>query len=151
MSGEKQLLIAAILSFTASLMHIAIIFGGASWYRVFGAGEKMAQLADQGSLYPAAITFGIAVMLGIWGLYALSGANVIAPLPLRQPALCLITFAYLFRGVAGFVLPFVSDHPAITQNSTLFWMVSSVICCAFGIIHLFGTINTWANLSNGDI
>jgi uncharacterized membrane protein len=107
----------------------------------------MAALAEKGSIQPALITLGIAAILFIWGLYALSGAGVILKLPLLKLALSIITFIYLARGLAGFVLPFVSSHPSITQNSVSFWLVSSLICCVFGLVYLVGTINSWAQLA----
>jgi len=151
MSGSQQLLIAGNLSFVAALMHVAIVFGGPNWYRWFGAGDKMALMAEQGSLFPTVVTLGIAAVLAICGLYALSGANIIFRLPFLQTALCLITFVYLFRGVAGLVLPFISSHPAIAQNTITFWIVSSLVCCVFGAFHLFGTINSWSHLATRGI
>jgi hypothetical protein len=148
MSGSLQLIIAAVLSFVASLIHVAIVYGGPSWYRFFGAGEAMASFAEQGSIRPIVITLGIAATLFVWGLYALSGAGVIFKLPFLRLALSIITFIYLARGIAGLVLPFISNHPAITQNSVTFWLVSSLICCVFGLFYLFGTINSWAQLAS---
>lgn len=147
MNGQTQLIIAGSLSIVASLLHLAIIVGGPDWYRFFGAGEQMASLAETGSHYPAFVTSIIAVILFVWGLYALSGAGVIITLPLMKLALCLITFIYLVRGMAGLILPFVSQHPAIVENSLKFWIVSSIICLIFGAFHLFGTINQWAKIS----
>ena len=148
MDGSTQLKIAAILSFIAAFMHVAIVIGGPAWYRYFGAGEGMAQLAKSGSMQPIIITLGIAVILFVFGLYALSGAGVIVKLPLLKLTLVFITVIYLLRGIAGLVLPFVSKHPAITQNSTTFWLVSSLICCVFGLMYFLGTKNSWQLLSN---
>ncbi len=103
----------------------------------------MAALAEKGSLQPTMITLGIATILFVFGLYALSGAGVIFKLPLRHLALSIITLIYLGRGVAGLVLPFMSSHPLIAQNSITFWLVSSLICSVFGLFYLFGTINSW--------
>ena len=44
------LIIGAAFSAAAAVMHIGCIIYGASWYRFFGAGERMAQLASTGSL-----------------------------------------------------------------------------------------------------
>ncbi len=147
MNGSQQLIVAGILSFCAALLHVAVIFGGANWYRFFGAGEGMAKLAESGSRYPMIVTSIIACVLAVWGLYALSGAGVIPRLPFLRLALCAISAVYLVRGLAGLVLPFISSHPAIAANSLTFWLVSSAICCVFGIFYLLGTINLWAQLS----
>lgn len=77
MKQNRFLIAASALSFIASLLHVACIFGGPDWYRFFGAGEQMAQLAEQGSTYPTYVTLAIAVIIALWGLYALSGAGVI--------------------------------------------------------------------------
>ena len=146
LTGQQQLTIAAGLSFFAALLHIAIIIGGPDWYRFFGAGEGMARLAEMGSYQPAITTLIIAAILFLWGLYGLSGAGVIPPLPLQKLALCTITFIYLARGLAGFILPFVSNHPAISQNSITFWLLSSTVCTLFGGFYLLGIIKRWSAL-----
>jgi putative oxidoreductase len=148
MNGSTQLKIAAFLSFIAALLHVAIIFGGPEWYRFFGAGEGMAQLAESGSTEPTVITFSIAIVLTVWGLYALSGAGVVPKLPLLKLALCLISAVFLLRGVAGFILPIFTNHPVIAQNSVTFWLVSSSICCVFGVFYILGTKNNWERMSN---
>ncbi|EJN02343.1 hypothetical protein [Phyllobacterium sp. YR531] len=131
------LLIGACLSLIAALAHLAVIIGGPSWYRLFGAGEKLARAAEAGQLYPAIITICIAVMLLIWSAYALSGAGLIQPFPLLRPALCLITLIYLLRGIVG---PFALTG---TGRSSRFVIISSVICLGFGLVHLLGLIQMW--------
>lgn len=138
--------LAGILSLIAALMHLAIIVGGPDWYRFFGAGEGMAQMAEQGRLAPTLITLAIATVLATWALYAWSGAGLIPPLPLLKPALILITAVYLLRGAFGLVAPFVSDHPRIVENSTQFWVWSSLICLGFGAVYLKGLLQRWALL-----
>lgn len=81
-------------------------------------------------------------MLFIWSLYALSGAGLIAPLPLLRPALFIITFIYLLRGVAG---PFALRD---TGRSQRFIVVSSLICLGFGLVHLLGMTQRWGRWRN---
>ncbi|TMO80361.1 hypothetical protein CWC16_07235 [Pseudoalteromonas sp. S3776] len=140
MKFNKLLVIAGLLSFIASLLHIACIFGGPDWYRFFGAGEHMAQLAEQGSTYPTFVTLIISAVLAIWGLYALSGAGVILKLPLLKTALVLITAIYLVRGIAGLTIPFLTTSQAIHHNSMQFWIISSVVCSIYGLFYLLGTL-----------
>lgn len=134
---------AAILNGAAAALHIAIIFAGASWYRFFGAGDRMADLAATGHWYPAFLTSLIALVLTGWALYALSGAGVIRPLPFLRTALCGITGIYLLRGVAGtffFVFP--------SQQGVLFWLWTSAVALAFGVVHLVGLRQVWQRLSH---
>lgn len=140
---NKALITAAILNFIAALLHIAVIFGGADWYRFFGAGEAMAQMAAQGDIQPVLITLFIATMLTMWGLYALSGAQIITRLPYLKACLLLISAVYCIRGVYGFFLPYISDHPDVQSMSINFWFWSSAICLIFGITHVIGIRKSW--------
>ncbi len=135
------LIVGAALSAIAALLHLATIAFGASWYRFLGAGERMAQMASAGRLYPTVVTLAIAAVLLVWSLYALSGAGVIGRLPFLRPALCAITGIYLLRAVA--FLPLMRLIPG---NSLRFWLVSSAICLVFGVVHLIGVRLAWADL-----
>jgi len=143
MNELDYLKIAGALSFIASAMHIAIIFGGGVWYRFFGAGEAMALMAEQGLLRPTLITLCVSFVLAVWGAYAWAAAGIFPEFPLLKPAMYLITFVYLSRGALGLLAPYVSSHPQITQNSPSFWLWSSLICLAFGVVHLKGVIDKW--------
>jgi hypothetical protein len=135
------LIVAGTLSAVAAILHLGCIYFGASWYRFFGAGEKMALLSEQGSIQPTLITSGIVLVLSIWSLYAFSAAGVIFKLPLIRLALVLITLIYLVRGIAGF---FLISSPM--GRSPEFWIWSSAICLSFGIVHLIGLKQQWASL-----
>jgi len=134
---------AGTLSFIASALHIAIIIGGPSWYRFFGAGESMASMAERGMLQPTIVTLVITFILASWGAYAWSAAGVFPKFVFLKSALILITLVYLLRGACGLIAPFISNHPAITQNSTSFWVWSSIICLFIGLVHLKGVIAKW--------
>lgn len=138
---NKALLVGAALSALAALLHVAIIFGGASWYRFFGAGERMARAAQAGHLRPTLITLGIASVLTLWSFYALSGAGLVAPLPLLRSGLCLITGIYLLRGLA--ILPLLT---VARTHSTPFLIWSSLVCLGFGLVHLLGLAQRWNSL-----
>lgn len=69
---NSWLIVAAVLSAVAALLHVAIVVGGAPWYRFFGAGERMASAAETGRAYPAIVTLSIAIVLALWATYALS-------------------------------------------------------------------------------
>jgi hypothetical protein len=138
------LIAGATLSAIAALLHIGCIIFGASWYRFFGAGERMAQLASIGSWRPTIITLGIAIVLVSWSLYALSGAGAIPELPLTRLALCIITSIYLVRGVAGLPVAFFGP-----DKNAAFWWWSSAICLTIGGVHLIGLRQVWGQLSVG--
>lgn len=139
------LLAGGVLSALAALLHVGCIIYGAPWYRFFGAGERMAQLAAAGSQVPAYVTAGIAAVLLLWSAYALAGAGVGPRLPLMRYALAAITGIYLLRGIAGFGLALLAPG----ERSVAFWVWSSLICLGIGTLHLLGTRLLWAELPGG--
>ena len=143
MPKNNYLIIAAVCSAVAALMHVGCIIFGGDWYRFFGAGEQMAQMAEAGHIYPTIVTSVIVVVLALWSLYALSGAGVIMRLPLLRVGLCVIAAIYLLRGIV-----FIPLMPMFPENSTTFWLVSSAICFAFGLMYALGIKQSWAYIGN---
>ena len=135
------LVIAALLSASAAVLHLLIILGGPDWYRFFGAGERFAVAAENGQYYPALVTTGIAAVLSLWSAYALSGAGVIAQLPLLRTVLVGVTAVYVVRGIA-----FVPAVMARGGHISPFVLWSSAICLGIGIIHLVGLVQRWPAL-----
>ena len=140
--ANKLLLFGGLLSGIAALLHIAIIIGGPQWYRFFGAGEELASMAEKGSWYPPVLTFGIAVVLLLWALYAFSGAGLIRRFPLLKVGLVVISAVYLIRGLA--FIPAYIVKPEIVDDF-LIW--SSLICLVYGFSYAIGTRQVWAKLS----
>ncbi|MBU2886548.1 hypothetical protein KO507_12315 [Gilvimarinus agarilyticus] len=149
MKKNGWLMAAGVLTAGAALMHVAIIFGGAEWYRFFGAGEKMAQMAEQGLAYPAQLTGVIALVLFSWALYGFSGAGAIPRLPFMRAALGLISFVFLLRGLFGVYAVLFFNTPFIQGlgHSQMFLLVSSAICLLYGLCYAIGTWQVWTRLS----
>ncbi len=139
---DRLLVAGGSLTGAASLLHLAITVGGPNWYRFFGAGEQMAQLAARGSSYPTAVTVGIAAILGVWTLYAFSGAGAIRRLPFLRLALSLIAAVYLARGVLGIPLVAIVDNLYLTElrSRPTFMIVSSAICIFLGLCYAVGAV-----------
>ncbi|WP_029415300.1 hypothetical protein [Brevundimonas bacteroides] len=138
MTKNPWLVTGGLLSGLAAVLHLAVILGGPAWYRFFGAGERMARMAERGAIGPTLITIGIATVLSVWAAYAFSGAGLIPRLPLLKTALVLITAVYLLRGL---VLV-----PALALNwggVTPFVLWSSLIVLVYGVVHLIGLIVLW--------
>ncbi len=139
--GGAFLIVGAACSALAALLHLGCIWFGAAWYRFFGAGEGMVRLAQRGDPRATATTLAITALLLVWALYALSGASVIAHLPLLRAALCVISTIYLLRGLAGLLL---IAHPL--GRSRGFWLWSSLVCLGIGLAYALGTWQGWALL-----
>jgi len=138
---NSYLATAAVLNAAVAVLHIGCIIFGASWYRFMGAGEEMARLAESGSAKPAIITSCITLVFAIWSLYAASAAGMIGSLPLLRWVLAAVTAIYLLRGLAGF---FLLTNPL--GRTPEFWLWSSAICLALGLLHLIGLKQVWAQL-----
>jgi hypothetical protein len=141
MQANPLLTLGALLSAIAAVLHVCIVFKGASWYRFFGAGESFAVAAEQGKFWPPAITLGIALVLFSWSAYALSGAGLMRPLPLLPLALLAITGVYLLRGAVLIPLLLFARSKA-----TPFLVWSSVVCLIYGIVHAVGLAQVWPRL-----
>lgn len=141
MARNGWLILGGGLSALAALLHVAVSVGGPEWYRFFGAGEGMARMAERGSPYPALITWGIAIILGIWSAYAFAGAGLLRRLPLMRTALVLISAVYLVRGLALF--PTLILRPELVDSFAL-W--SSLIVLVYGLAYAIGTFKAWPGL-----
>ena len=135
------LMAGGVLSGLAALLHLAVIAGGPDWYRLFGAGERMAHMAAQGSLRPVFITLVIVAVLAIWAAYAFSGAGILPRLPLLRTALVLISAIYLLRGCLLFAM--LLFRP---QMVNAFWVWSSLIVFVYGLAYAIGTAIAWPDL-----
>ena len=138
---NKWLLAGGLLSTLAAFLHLGVIAGGPESYRFFGAGERMARMAEQGSPTPTLITIGIALILFIWAAYAFAGAGLIRRLPLMRTALVTITAIYLLRGMILF--PALAAGP----QADAFTIWSSMIVLVYGLAYAIGTWTAWAELA----
>ncbi|WP_216825030.1 hypothetical protein [Agarilytica rhodophyticola] len=93
----------------------------------------MVSLAERGSYVPTLITSGIVIVLVIFSAYGYFAAGSRLTLPFTRYVLITITAIYFIRGAAGlfFILNPLGRPPE-------FWLWSSLICLAFGIVHFIG-------------
>ena len=142
MRRNPWLVVGGLLSAGAALLHLAIAAGGPDWYRFFGAGERMARMAERGSPSPTIFAVAITAMLAIWAAYAFAGAGLIRRLPLMRTALVLISAVYLLRGLV--LVPALAIHG---RGVSAFTVWSSLIVLAYGIIYALGTRRAWPALN----
>lgn len=131
------LVVAAALTALAALLHLVVIVQGPRGYQWCGAGDRIVAAARSGSRVPAALTSMICVVLLAWAAYALSGAGLIAPLPLLRPMLVAIASVFLLRALLG---PFVLVG---NGRSARFVWVSSAVCLVYGLLFLVGLVQRW--------
>ena len=137
----KWFSLAAYSSFLISALHIVIVcFLGADGYRTFGAGEKMARLAEEGSMYPHLLTLAIAIVFAVFGLYALAGQQTVKRPPFLFVGLILIAFIYLIRGLGGIPMYFSGHY----NHNLIIW--SSIISFSVGCFYTLGIIQHYNSL-----
>jgi hypothetical protein len=102
----------------------------------------MATLEENGSLLPDLLTFFIAIIFFIWGLYAYSGAGLIRRLPLLKTALVVISSIYTIRGLLLFIDIFSPQH------LTVFMLITSIVSFIAGLAHFIGTKQIWVAFKN---
>jgi hypothetical protein len=140
--GSPLLVASGWMSVAATLLHVACIIGGPDWYRFFGAGEEMAQMAERGLWTPAILTFIIAAILAGWAGYAFSAAGKFIRLPLARTALILISAVLLLRAVMVFI-------PSLwgPEQTMAFRIWTSAIVGMMGLCFAIGAWRAWPALS----
>ena len=131
-----MLVIAAMLNFIAAALHVFVILGGPKYYRLFGAGERLAQMAEEKKAWPAVLTSCIALILASWGVIALSLNGIIMPIPYALEVFWAIAIAYSVRAVYPFIL-----SPWVAFFRTRFMVVSSLIVGGFAVIHIMAIVS----------
>jgi hypothetical protein len=132
----------------AAALHFGCIWGGADWYRTLGAGEGLAQAAEQGSWVPHAFAFGIGAVLIVWATYAfavsnrISGFGIRARPPFPRLILSAICLVLLGRGL----LIMVPDLWRPDLSGT-FKFTSSMVVLIMAATFILGTWQAWPTLS----
>lgn len=146
----SALKLAGVLSAVVALLHLVIIVAGGPAYRYFGAGEKMARLAEQGSATPTLITSGLTLVFGVWAAYAFSGAGLLRRLPLLRTGLITIGLIYTLRGLllGPQMMWSFSGHSAAVPPRQLGF---SAVALFIGLAYLVGTQRAGARLGKRSV
>lgn len=142
MSSKLPLDLAAIFMFVGALFHIVCLFGGADWLLFTGAPPEFAESYRAGNLEPLIWTVAIALMLTIWGFYAMSGAGRIRRLPLLKTAFGIIAALMTARGLIGLALLIFSDWPWDTAMGK-FHAAASIMIFGVGLFYIYGLVHRW--------
>ena len=134
MASMTYLMFAALGNFVIAFVHAVIPFNGVNAYIYFGTPE-LALLESQGSSAPEIATWFLALVFTVFGLYCLSGAEIIRPLPLLNPALWFIGGIYTLRGslIVFEILSLMSG-----ENYPTHQLAFSSIALTIGLMVLIG-------------
>ncbi|WP_018277479.1 hypothetical protein WKI13_01220 [Teredinibacter turnerae] len=140
-------LLPAALNGAVVVLHLAIILGGAAWYRFFGLADELVLWLEQGSWLPHFLLLGLASTFAVWMCFALSAAGIMRRFWMLRPVLTMVTLLYLVRGLAGLAAPLFYLHPAMAVEGISYWIWSSLVCVAAGLVHLNALVDTWGALA----
>jgi hypothetical protein len=144
MISNQLLGIAGGLSFGVAIFQAVISFSPA-WSLYFGAPPEL--VSNIPMLYIAGLT--AAVVFAVFGLYALSGAGIIRPLPLLRLGLLGIGGVYTLRGLL--VIPELLIMGGILQSSEAIppqGLASSLVSLFISVLYLTGIMLGWRDLGS---
>ena len=130
-----SLLAGGAISALISILHVILALRPAL-YRHISAGQEsaLAQIAEQGSTPTTIATVALALIFGIWALYAFSGTGLINPLPWLRAALIAIGVIYILRAL---FIP-TELNMALNQGYRFRFVVFSTISLVAGLLYLIG-------------
>ena len=149
LSNRTYLLASGSVMLAGALLHIAIIFGGPSWYEFVGAPAGLVAMASTDSLRPAISCLVIAALLVACSAYAYSGAGLIRKLPGLRVVSALIGTGLIVRGVT--FVPVAALRPHLLsglcgkcQGVNAFVLVTSALCLVIGVGYAVGAVRARA-------
>jgi putative oxidoreductase len=126
---RKSLLLGGYFSLTFSLFQLSGRFWPPDAIRYFGGPAELRVM--QPVLYTF-VCIIVAVIVAVLGLYALSGAGRIRPLPLLRTIITATASIYILRGLLLIPqIPAVIKHPSLVR-----FLLFSVISLCVGLAHL---------------
>lgn len=99
---RTALTLAACCSGLVAAIHVGTAFGGAAWYRFFGAPSLAARVERGEVVLPTLLTLALALLFTAWALYALSGAGLLRRLAHARTVLLAAGALYTLRGLLLF-------------------------------------------------
>jgi len=130
------LLAGGYFSLAFAIFQLSAIWWKPGAIRYFGGPAK---LSVERPLIYTALCVGFAIIVALFGIYALSGGGSVRHLPLLRTALVTMTVVYLLRGLILVPQILVTiRHPEFIR-----FLLFSVIAFCVGIVHLIGTIGVF--------
>lgn len=125
--------LAGIIALIGVVIHIAAVFGGASWYAYFGASRSVVQSARDGTWLAPVSALAIAGLMAICAAYAFSALGVIRRLPLLRTGLAGMAIVCLLRALL--LWPLMINHPNLRNT---FEIVAAIVWGMAGVGFVFG-------------
>jgi len=120
--------LSAAIALVGVVIHVGAVFGGASWYALFGAPPRIVASARAGTWLAPVSALVIAGLMAVCAVYAGSVIGLVRRLPLQRVAIATIAVVCLLRGL---ILPLLALTHAELWNtfevvSALVWFLAGV-------------------------
>jgi hypothetical protein len=125
---------AAVINFVLALLHVVVPFKGVTDYIYFGT-NKLALLEFHGEPLTEPAAFILALVFAVFGVYCLSGAELMRRLYLLNPVLWFIGGLYTLRGLL--LIPYLLGYTSGEINPTL-QLFFSTAALVIGLMILIG-------------
>jgi hypothetical protein len=133
-SSHDYLFRAAIINFFFTFLLLVVPFKGVMDYIFFGT-NKLALLELHGTPLTEPGAFIMALVFASIGIYCLSGAELMRPLPKLNPVLWFIGGLYTLRGLL--LIPYLLGYPSDGMDSIIL-LFSSMTALVIGMLILLG-------------
>ena len=129
-----DLTFAAIINFVIAVLHIVVPFNGMIDYIYIGT-NKFALLEMQRSPLPESTNLLLALVFAVFGMYCLSGAEMMRPLPGLNPVLWFIGGLFTLRGLI--IIPRLLGFGTNEQLPAVHFSIS-ILALVIGLLILIG-------------
>ncbi len=128
-----MLKIGGILNIIIGTAHIIGLLWAKQMFEITGISEEMNRLAQTHVSLPYLLTVFVSIFFFIFGLYGLSGAGQIKPMPFVKKGTFVIAGIYLIRGLGELIFDI-----AMQEASPLAETIYSIIAISIGLLYLLG-------------
>lgn len=133
-----MLKLGGIINIIIAIAHIFGLLWADQMFKVTGIGNEMAHLSKIHESLPFLLTFIVAIVFFVFGLYAFSAIGKIKKMPFLKLGVFGISAIYLFRGIGELAYNFTQQNkPSILETTY------SLIAIGIGLIFLLGGYKKW--------
>jgi hypothetical protein len=143
---RRSFLFAASILLAGALLHIAVLIGGPTWVAFVGAPPAVVESAARGTWLAPLSTLGIAALLGILGIFALSAAGTLRRFALAAPVLAVFAAIFVVRGLI-IVPALLEGRVNWSAPVDLFIIASSALILAMGLALCLGLFGLYRSAS----
>ncbi len=134
--GNISLQIGGLFSLAFAVFQVSAIFWPQEILEYFGGPVKM---QAENPIFYIVVCLGVGILVGLCGLYALSGAGKFRQLPFLRTVLVVAAAVFILRGLL--IIPILKIMFTNPESTVFRYFVFSLIALGAGIIHLVGVIS----------